>query len=303
MKLYAPKYYLDFKCIADRCRHSCCIGWEIDIDDRTVKKYHALTDGYGAEIRKTIDFDGSPHFRLGEGERCPHLDERGLCRIITSLGEEYLCHICREHPRFYHNTPSGKEVGLGMACEEACRLILQSDEYDTFVEIGEAEEAYEGDFDPLSNREKLYAILSDEAVLYTDRLRRISETYGISPDILSDEEWQEVLASLEYLEEAHQSLFFCYSSDLSTPPVWEKILERALAYFIFRYCTDSADEDEFRCSLGFCLVCERLLASILKSEQITKPAEAFEIARMISEEIDYSEENVEAIKLEFSFIS
>ena len=39
MKLFAPKYYGSFKCIADKCEHSCCIGWEIDIDDTTLKKY------------------------------------------------------------------------------------------------------------------------------------------------------------------------------------------------------------------------------------------------------------------------
>jgi lysine-N-methylase len=36
MKLRAPKYYLDFACIADRCKHSCCIGWEIDVDADTM---------------------------------------------------------------------------------------------------------------------------------------------------------------------------------------------------------------------------------------------------------------------------
>ena len=30
-----PDYYPLFHCIADRCRHNCCIGWEIDIDSRT----------------------------------------------------------------------------------------------------------------------------------------------------------------------------------------------------------------------------------------------------------------------------
>ena len=38
MKLFAPKYYTEFSCIADRCRHSCCIGWEIDIDADTAEK-------------------------------------------------------------------------------------------------------------------------------------------------------------------------------------------------------------------------------------------------------------------------
>ena len=28
-----PDYYKEFQCIADQCEHSCCIGWEIDVDD------------------------------------------------------------------------------------------------------------------------------------------------------------------------------------------------------------------------------------------------------------------------------
>ena len=127
MKLYAPRYYKDFKCIADRCRHSCCVGWEIGIDSDTLKKYETLTNEYGKEIIKTVDCTDVPHFRLSSGDRCPHLDEQGLCRIITNVGEDYLCDICREHPRFYNDTAKGKAVGLGLSCEEAARIILSSD--------------------------------------------------------------------------------------------------------------------------------------------------------------------------------
>ena len=27
-----PGYYSGFRCIADKCKNNCCIGWEIDID-------------------------------------------------------------------------------------------------------------------------------------------------------------------------------------------------------------------------------------------------------------------------------
>ena len=114
MKLRAPKYYLDFACIADRCKHSCCIGWEIDVDKLTMAKYSALTGGYGEDIKKSICGD-PPHFALRQDDRCPHLDERGLCRIICNLGEGYLCDICREHPRFYNSTAHGREAGLGIS--------------------------------------------------------------------------------------------------------------------------------------------------------------------------------------------
>ena len=39
MKTVVPSYYKEFRCIADKCNHSCCKGWEIDIDDETYKKY------------------------------------------------------------------------------------------------------------------------------------------------------------------------------------------------------------------------------------------------------------------------
>ena len=102
MKLYAPSYYKDFVCIADKCQHSCCIGWEIDIDDESARKYATLDTDYGQCINSSIDFDDIPHFRLGDDERCPHLADSGLCNIICELGEDFLCDICREHPRFYN---------------------------------------------------------------------------------------------------------------------------------------------------------------------------------------------------------
>ena len=64
MKLFAPKYYKDFVCIADKCKNSCCIGWEIDIDDDTMKKYRNLTHSYAKTIKDSIDVDGTPHFKI-----------------------------------------------------------------------------------------------------------------------------------------------------------------------------------------------------------------------------------------------
>ena len=34
-----PNYYEQFKCISDRCEATCCAGWQIVIDKRTLKKY------------------------------------------------------------------------------------------------------------------------------------------------------------------------------------------------------------------------------------------------------------------------
>jgi len=302
IKLYAPRYYRAFSCIADRCRHSCCIGWEIDVDEQTLEIYRSLSDGYGKTVAESIDEEDVPHFRLAVGDCCPHLDEQGLCRIIKSMGEGYLCEICREHPRFYHDTPRGKEVGVGMACEEAARLILQSEDFDTFLEIGAVEgRALRGrrGFDALAVRAELYACLSDRSRPYAERLHQISSVYGISPASRTDAAWRKLLDGLEYLDEAHRGLFYCYTSLPNVPAAIEEPLCRALAYFIFRHCSATRDADAFRESLGFALFCERLIASVAAEKRITDTESLSEVARVVSEELEYSEENTDTIKLAF----
>ena len=129
MKTLVPNYYKKFRCIADKCRHNCCVGWEIDIDDDTLGYYADLDGDFGKKVRQNIDFDDEcPHFILKEGDRCPFLAPDGLCEIIKRLGEDALCDICTDHPRFRNFFSEHTEMGLGLCCEEASRIILSSDE-------------------------------------------------------------------------------------------------------------------------------------------------------------------------------
>ena len=34
-----PDFYDEFRCLADSCRHSCCVGWEIDVDAESLAYY------------------------------------------------------------------------------------------------------------------------------------------------------------------------------------------------------------------------------------------------------------------------
>lgn len=292
MKLYAPKYYKDFRCIADKCEHSCCIGWEIDIDQDTLEKYKGLKSGYGAVVSQSISMEDTPHFKLCEGDRCPHLDENGLCKIILGISEDYLCDICREHPRFYNYT-SVAEVGIGMSCEEAARIILSSSDYMFFEEIGELDaEADSVAFDGRAERGEVYAILQDTAYGYTARLENIYRRYSI--DMAEDSEYLKTLDSLEYLDSAHKKMFMNYSSD-SRPDGKDEYLERFLAYFIYRHCTEAIDAEDFCRRLSFCLFCERLLASLICSEKADSLREIAHLSRIISEEIEYSEDNTSSL--------
>lgn len=121
-----PDYYGEFHCIADKCTHTCCKGWEIDIDPASLARYQQ--DGIGH-----ISVEGEPHFELDGEERCPYLNSRNLCALIIEHGEGYLCQICRDHPRFRSYWETGEEIGLGLCCEAAAALILNRSQPMTLV--------------------------------------------------------------------------------------------------------------------------------------------------------------------------
>ena len=123
MKIIAPDYYADFRCIAGNCRHTCCAGWEVDVDEESLVRFRAVP-----EIAAHIDETDTPHFRLTDGERCPFLNDDGLCDMILRHGENFLCQTCRDHPRFRSFWSDRTELGLGLVCEEAARLILSRPE-------------------------------------------------------------------------------------------------------------------------------------------------------------------------------
>ena len=292
MKLYAPSYYKRFHCIADRCEHSCCIGWEIDIDEETLQTYKTLKDGYGAVVADSISTEDTPHFQLCEGDRCPHLDERGLCKIILNVGEGYLCQICHEHPRFYNYTDVA-EVGIGLSCEEAARLVLSSSDYATMEEIGAVDAESDGiAFDGRAVRNDLYAALQDTTQDYANRLDTLYRKYGI--DSGEDSRWLATINSLEYLDQDHKKLFMKYSS-VHCPRDHDEYRERFLAYLIYRHCTEAVDEEDLAERLAFCLFCERLLTSLIETERAETPEDIARLARIISEEIEYSEDNTQKL--------
>ncbi|MBQ7391666.1 MAG: hypothetical protein IJV73_03195, partial [Clostridia bacterium] len=209
------------------------------------------------------------------------------------------CEICREHPRFYHTTAHCMEVGLGMACEEAARIILSSPDYATFVKVGEEPgELSFLPFDATRLRKKVYDCLSDDSLSYRERLLRIYRDFDVSPAILDDAAWRALLAELEYLDEAHKALFLSYSSAPSEGEDLSPILARALAYFVFRHCSDATDEVDFQSALGLSLFCERLLSSMLNHSNATL-SDAVRAARILSEELEYSEDNTARIRCVF----
>ncbi len=177
-----PGFYDEFKCIAGKCTDSCCIGWEIDVDDTAFEKYNKINTSFGDKIRSQIikSEDGSNCFKLSEKERCPFLNENNLCDIIINCGEELLCDICREHPRFYEWFVGVTECGLGLCCEEVCRILLENDEPFSLITESDGEEialeteenVAESDFYIFLSafREKLFEILFSKDMSFEEKL-------------------------------------------------------------------------------------------------------------------------------------
>ena len=97
-----PDFYDRFQCKADACQHTCCRGWDIDIDDVTADIYQHLDGPLGEAIRQHIaEGPEGWHFCLTADGNCPFLRPDGLCRLIREGGDDILCDICALHPRFF----------------------------------------------------------------------------------------------------------------------------------------------------------------------------------------------------------
>ena len=54
MLFVVPDFYEDFHCLAGKCAHSCCVGWEIDIDEDSFAYYSGIEGELGIELREKI---------------------------------------------------------------------------------------------------------------------------------------------------------------------------------------------------------------------------------------------------------
>lgn len=50
MEYVYPDYYRQFTCIGGKCPDTCCAGWEIVIDDKTLEKYKKYPGGFGNRL-------------------------------------------------------------------------------------------------------------------------------------------------------------------------------------------------------------------------------------------------------------
>ena len=294
MKLYTPNYYKDFKCIAEKCKHNCCIGWEIDIDEDTFEYYQTIKGKFGKRLKKDITVtDECAYFSLDGKCRCAFLNKDNLCNIILNLGEDALCQVCSDHPRFRNFYDNGTEIGLGICCEEAGRLILEQKENFSLVVSGDE---YEDEF--IKYKNQIINNLQDHQKSLTDRVSNLLKGNSISLSDTDFNEWVDFYLSLERLDEKWTNLLKDLKSvnfeHVIFPESKEKYLEKLLLYFIYRHL-DSMDTNKIKFSvLSVFFIAQTYRYHIAKYNSITVE-DIIEYARLYSSEIEYSDENIEKI--------
>ena len=316
MQIRVPQYFTEFKCIADKCTDNCCIGWEIDLDSDTLSKYRKCKGYMRERLNRGIKEGNPAHFILTDTDRCPFLNDMGLCDIISELGEDHLTEICREHPRYYNVYKDFAEGGLGLCCVEAAGLILGSDKYD-YVSI-ESDSVSPCDLysaEDLDNilQTRIYIISCvkesssyeeiKNGVLDIARKCEKNMVGEASHRALTPREIYGLYASLEHFDSSFgltmQSI--CDSTDEDTTEAQINRLlpsfKRLVIYFIQRYFSGAISDFEPYCraqlaqnsAMMIFRVAIQQYGADFSQEQLTEAAKDF------SKSVEYSEDNIEAL--------
>ncbi len=308
MKLRLPTYYKNFQCIAERCTDNCCIGWEICIDKKTEDYYRSVEGSFGKRLCESIK-DSS--FVLC-GERCPFLNDKNLCDIFINLGEDHLCNICAEHPRYYEWFGDKKEGGIGLCCEEAARIILTEGNNTQFFEADiPDEETEEIDFQLyeflIKARENIFSLLQRNDASIAEKIGAlISYAEAIQDGIdFSELENSEPEETEFQANEADIKAFVSAFEDFEPidevwtkslegledkkPEINEEYLNSIFIYFVWRYFMKAVFDGDVLSKINLAAISTAMIALIAKDTTLESYVNA---AKLYSKEIEYSEENL-----------
>ena len=218
MILRVPEYYDEFSCIASRCKDSCCAGWEIDIDDESYEYYRSVEGPFGDRLRESmfVAEDGGYRFKLKGPKRCAMLNDNNLCDLYTALGEEALCEVCTEYPRFSLVYGQVEQKALSLSCEEVGRILFGRTEPEQLIDIELPGDCEDYEEDPqyvafmewvqkeavaiLQNRELSITERTREFLAWCDRVQTIINYSQAKDDLSILEAWKNQDADREIRE-------------------------------------------------------------------------------------------------------
>ena len=228
-------------------------------------------------------------FRLREDERCPMLNDSGLCDIITACGEGALCQICADHPRYRNEFSTFTEVGFGLCCEAAADLTLHWPQPMTWHTQGGGKRPQGSPEEEalLQARAALIRIMQDRTRGIPARLNALCEAVGTVMPTRTAAEWADFLRTLERLDPAWDAVLARLTNAPDDLPDFSPLaVEQFTVYLLHRHVPGALLDDDLTGRVLFCAVSGMLFLrlSTLLGEN--------EAARMYSSEIEYSEENL-----------
>ena len=318
-----PYFYDDFVCKADKCKDTCCAGWEVDIDCNSCDKYRNIDGYFGKCLLDGIDFSGEqPCFKLKEDERCFFLAQNGLCDIYSELGEDALCDICREHPRFYDFLDGVTEMGLGLCCEKVCEMIFASDKPITFESYEEETDCTNEEddiyfairkkcFDIIRNREKTISARISELLEYAANVQNgvFADDYELQSDLDEKLLLQNVIDIFTetepindgwkiYISEMREKFNDVFSAGENLN-VSDAEYEQILTYIMYRHFMQSRFTGEVLSavcfsviSLVFIYLCD---CKTIFENSVFEKDDRINNVKLWSKQIEYSEENTQYI--------
>lgn len=312
-----PCFFDSFRCKADKCTDTCCAGWEVDIDDVTLEKYNALNGSIKERFSRAIIYnDGQACFKLDKNERCCFLNKNGLCDIYSALGEDFLCDICREHPRFYDEFDSILQCGLGLCCEKVCEMIIEAEKL-SFIKDFSYDDISEDIRVLLEVRDCCFSIICDKTKTFETRIRELVEFAMKSEREL----FGEVSSGLPFFnkKDAVAYVLSLYGKTEPINALWTGFLyslnnnfggicsceyepdfclyEKLLSYIIYRHFMNCRFDGRICdvicfsiCAITFINLCE--CYSFITNGKVSD-ADKTDIIKRWSQQIEYSQENTD----------
>ncbi len=207
MRYTKPHFYDSFACLADRCPDTCCAGWQIVIDEKSLERYSQEKSPFGNRLANSIDWEEGTFLQYDK--RCAFLNEQNFCDIYTEMDKDALCDTCRMYPRHVEEYDGLREMSLSLSCPEAARIMLTCQEPIRFFawETEEEEESFEEDemdfllFTRLEDaREVMIRILQERHLDLRERMtlvEMLAEEMQQCVDEYRDFEIDDVIANYE----------------------------------------------------------------------------------------------------------
>lgn len=286
--------FTNFKCINKNCKNSCCERWKIFIDKKTLKKYKKYKGDFSATLKENVDFKNA-QLKMQDG-RCAFLNQDNLCDLIINLGEEYLCDICRLHPRYVSFLSKYVEGGIGLSCEEGARLLLNfTDKIAPIIPVDKSRlKPFEKKI--VEFRQDVLEILYDSRLTFSNRINAILDYLNVPSEKFFSLKLSRLIEKLEKLDDNWLGFKRLSFNPISPSENFTQPLINLTAYFIYRHLINAVDLLDLRSRTLFAIFSVFAIYNICitQKEQLNLNL-LTDIARSYSAEIEYSLDNLFAV--------